>query len=135
MENLRLSHPNLYRSFMTFALISIGLGFNFIFAKPTFNAYDIPKLWIGIVFLSFGISKIFFLNILYNLKIVRILMSLSVAFKIFWGVGTSLTFFTGQTSLQLFVLYVGLAMLELFMLIEPSFNPMSSRKESDARLE
>lgn len=130
-KSLRLSHPNLYRTIMVFAFISIGLGLNFIFTNPTFNPYNIPKEITGTIFLILGIGKLIFLIAVFNLKMVRVVMSLEIAFMIFWGIGTSITFFQGKTSLQLFVLYVGLSLLELFLLIEPSVNPVSQVKEKN----
>lgn len=123
--NIRLSHPNLYYSVMVFACIYIALGLNFFFTTPTFNPYQIPYPIVGAVFLALGISKIVFLNFIRNIKIVRVLMALSVGYSIWWGIGTSITYFQGRTSLQLFVLYAGMAALEIFWLVEPFVNPMT----------
>lgn len=128
-KNMRFSHPNLFRGILSMALISISLGFNFIFTNPTFNPYHIPKALTGSIFLTLGISRLIFLIIIPHLKILRGVMSIGIAWKVFWGIGTSITFFQGLTSLQLFVLYMGLSFLELFFLIEPSVNPYSQRKE------
>lgn len=127
-NKISLSHPNLYRGIMTFAFINIGLGLNFLFTNPTFNPYQIDKLLIGSIFLTLGVSKVTFLNVSRNLKVVRFVMALEVMFMLFWGIGTSITFFQGRTSLQLFVLYAGLAMLELFLLQEPAVNPVTEIK-------
>lgn len=129
--NIRSTHPNLYRSLMTFAVINIGLGLNFLFANPTFNPYGIDKMIVGWVFLALGLAKLIFLNFSRNLKIVRFLLTCEVIFMLFWGVGSSITFFQGKTSLQLFVLYTGLSVLELFLLIEPAINPISELKETN----
>lgn len=129
-SNIRLSHPNLYRSIMTFALMDIGLGMNFLLTNPTFNAYGLDKVVPGVIFFTLGFSKVVFLNFSRNLKIVRILMTAEIIFMIIWGVGTSITFFQGRTSLQLFVLYVGFAVLETFLLIEPIVNPLSEVKKN-----
>lgn len=127
--NVQLSHPNLYRSIMVFALTYVGLGLNFIFTNPTFNPYGIPKEITGSIFLFLGLAKIIFLNLIHNLKIVRALMSLQIVFIVFWGTGTSITFFQGKTSLQLFVLYAGLGFLEYFQLQEPYWNPLTGTKK------
>jgi hypothetical protein len=127
--NLRLSHPNLYRSIMTFAMLSIALGLNFLLTKPTFNPYNIPYWIIGVIFVSLGSLKIVFLNAWRNLRLIRYVMAGEVAFMIFWGTGTSITFFQGKTSLQLFILYVGMAVFEVFLMIEPFFNPMTAQKD------
>lgn len=124
--NIRLTHPNLYRALIAFALINIGLGFNFLFTNPTFNPYMIDKTIIGCTFLVLGLLKITFLQVFRNLKILRLIMAAEVAFMMFWGIGTTITFFRGQTSLQLFVLYAGLSILETCLLLEPVVNPVSA---------
>lgn len=127
--NIRLTHPNLYFSLVVFALINIGLGLNFLFANPTFNPYQIDKTVIGCIFLALGLLKVIFLQFSRNLKILRLVMAGEVVFMLFWGIGTTITFFRGQTSLQLFVLYAGLAALESFLLLEPIVNPVSEVKK------
>lgn len=125
--NINQTHPNMFRSVLTFGLINCALGLNFIFTKPTFNPYEIDKGIIGAIFLALGISKIIFLLLYRNLKAVRFVMFLEIVFMIFWGIGTSITFFQGKTSLQLFVLYAGLAAIETFLLLEPAVNPVTKK--------
>lgn len=127
--NLRHSHPNLYRSITTFAVINVALALNFFGANPTFNPYEIDKNIVGGIFLLLGITKLVFLNVYRSLKIVRFTMTVEIIFMLFWGVGSTITFFTGQTSLQLFILYVGMSINELFLLIEPPVNPVTAQKE------
>lgn len=127
--NIRLSHPNLYRGITTFAVINVALALNFFYANPTFNPFEIDKNIVGVVFLTLGIGKLIFLNLHRSLRVVRGLMAVEIAFMVFWGVGSSITFFTGQTSLQLFVLYLGMAVNELFLLLEPPANPVAGHKE------
>lgn len=127
--NIRFTHPNLYWGILTFACINIGLGLNFLFTMPTFNPYQIDKTIVGSIFLLLGLSKLIFLLLVHNLKAVRVVMALEVAFMIFWGIGTSITFFQGRTSLQLFVLYIGLAVLEITRLTEPGINPLTKVRE------
>lgn len=134
-KNMRLSHPNLFRSITVMAFISIGLGLNFIFTNPTFNPYNIPKELTGTIFLVLGIARLIFLIVNHNLRMLRMVMSTGIAWNVFWGVGTSITFFQGKTSLQLFVLYMGLSFLELFLLVEPSINPYSQLSESKEKNE
>lgn len=129
--NIRLTHPNLYRSLMAFAFINIGLGLNFLLTNPTFNPYGVDKMIVGWIFITLGMLKVIFLNFSRNLRIVRLVITCEIIFMMFWGVGTSITFFQGKTSLQLFVLYVGLSVLETFLLIEPAINPVSKIKEKD----
>lgn len=123
---LKDSHPNLYRSIMVFAFIGIALGLNFFFTNPTFQQYGISKNIIGGIFMALGVGEVIFLNFYRSVKVIRALMAMSVGYMTFWAVGTSLTFFTGQTSLQLFILYIGLALLQLFLLIEPFTNPANA---------
>lgn len=127
--NLRHSHPNLYRGITTFAVINIGLALNFFFTNPTFNPYGIDKNIVGAIFLVLGLSKLTFLNVHRSLRVVRFLMTVEIAFMLFWGGGNTITFMTGQTSLQLFVLYAGMALNELFLLLEPPANPMTGQKK------
>lgn len=129
--NLRKSHPNLYRGITTFAIINIALGLNFFYANPTFNPYQIDKTIVGLVFLILGMSKLIFLNVHRSLKIVRFLMAAEIIFMVFWGIGSTITFFTGHTSLQLFVLYIGLAVQEIFLLLEPPANPMTGESPAN----
>lgn len=128
--NLRKSHPTLYRSITTFALLSIALGLNFIFTTPTFNPYGIPLWIIGSIFITLGCLKLIFLNLYRNLGIVRVVMAAEVGFMVFWGIGSTITFSQGKTSLQLFVLYVGMAVFELFLMVEPFFNPMTAKQDT-----
>lgn len=130
--NIRFSHPNLYRLLVTFSIIHIGLGLNFLLAKPAFNPYGINVYIIGVIFLSLGLSKLFFLMFRRNLRVVRIVMALSIGFTLFWGFGTIFSFLRGQTSLQMFVLYVGLAVIEMSLLLEPLVNPITEKVDVTA---
>lgn len=125
--NLRLSHPNLYRSIWIFAIISLGLGLNFIFLHPTFLAYGIPKVYVGLVFLGLGCMKVFFLEVHRSLKYVRLTLALEILLMLIWGIGTAITVFTGKTSAQLLILYLGLAAFEYILLIEPFAIPKTGR--------
>lgn len=133
--NIRRSHPNLFRGIVTFACINIGLGLNFLLTNPTFNPYNIDKLVVGTIFLALGIGKIVFLLVVYNMNAVRVLMALEIGFAVFWGVGSSITFFQGRTSLQLFVLYIGMAINETFLLLEPIVNPMTAEAKRNGNTE
>lgn len=127
--NIRRTHPNLYKGITTFAVINIALALNFFYANPTFNPFGIDKNIVGAIFLTLGVGKLVFLNVHRSLRVVRFLMAVEIAFMVFWGVGSSITFFTGQTSLQLFVLYLGMAVNEIFLLLEPPANPVAGHKE------
>lgn len=130
--NIRGSHPNLYRSVMVFGCIYIGLGVNFIATTPTFNPYQIPYDFVGALFLALGALKIILLNVLRDLVWLRRIMAAEIMVSLWWGIGASITFFRGQTSLQLPILYAGLSVLEVFLLLEPFMNPLTkveSREE------
>lgn len=125
---IRYSHPNLYKGILTFAVINIALGFNFWFANPTFNPYNIDKTIIGTIFFVLGFGETVFLILPLRIKMIRLLMALNIGFILFWGIGTSITAFQGITSFQLFILYTGLAALQLWQLLEPVINPMTETK-------
>lgn len=125
--DIRRSHPSLFRVICVIGLICVGLGLNFLLASPTFNPYGFPKEVTGGIFLALGISKLFTILALRNLRILRINMALCMGFMLFWGFGTSITYFTGQTSLQLFVLYWGLTAIQLIMMLEPVVNPLTAK--------
>lgn len=124
--NLRNTNPNLYRSLLTIALIYVALGFNFLLTVPTFEQYGIPKNVIGAGFLAQGIAYLLLLHVHRNLGVVRMLLIFSIAYMLFWGVGTTETFFQGKSSLQLCILYFGLAALQAPVLLEPYFNPVTA---------
>lgn len=125
--SIRKTNPNLYLSVMMFALTNVALGFNFLLTTPTFLQFDIPKNAIGWTFMILGISLIVFLNFWRNLKIVRALLIASVAFYLFWGIGTSQTFFQGKSSLQLLILYFGMAFRLIPLILEPFTNPVTDK--------
>lgn len=147
--NVRLSHPTMYYIVMILAGMSVGLGLNFIFANPTFNPYGFPKEITGSIFFALGAGKIISLNgiriwgkirlrewsqsfdvqpIDRNLTIVRKVMTAEVIWMLFWGVGTTVTFFQGKTSLQLFFLYISMVAIEIALMDEPFLNPLTSRR-------
>lgn len=127
--DLRRTHPMLFRGIVTIGLICMGLGLNFIFANPTFNPYGIDKEITGGIFLGLGVMKLLLVLVFKNLLLLRINMALCMMYMLFWGIGTSITYFTGQTSLQLFVLYTGLTAMQLFFLNEPPMNPLTASKK------
>lgn len=125
--NLRITHPNLYYLVMAFGFTYIALGLNFFFTMPTFNPYGIPYPIVGALFLTLGVAKLVFLNVVRRLTVVRLLMALEVALALWWGIGASITFFQGRTSLQLPILYAGLSFIEAFLLLEPFVNPLTKK--------
>lgn len=126
--NIRKSHPTLYRSIMALALMRVALAFNFWFARPTFTPYGIHKNWAGIVFVALGLSQLVFLHLFRDVNKIRLVLALSGAVMLVWGLVNTQQFFAGNASLQLPILYVGIAALQLVLLLEPIVNPMSERK-------
>jgi hypothetical protein len=125
--NLRNTHPGLYRATMVAATASILLGLNFFFLTPTFQVYEASYTIWASVFLGLGVFKIVFLNARRNLKLVRLFMALSVSFLLFFGIGTMQPWIEGEGSLQLPILYLALALLQLPLLLEPFINPWTAR--------
>jgi hypothetical protein len=127
--NLRKTHPGLYRATMVFALANVGLGLNFFFLSPTFQVYEANYFLWASVFMGLGISNIVFLNIRRNLSLARLVMALSFAFFLFFGLGTMQPWIEGEGSLQLPILYLALALLEFPLLLEPFINPWTAKGE------
>lgn len=122
------THPNLYLAVTTLAAINIALGLNFVFLQPTFLIYDSPNLLWGLIFLTLGVGKLVFLNVVRKLKAVRAVMAFAVAYMIFLGVGTTTPFFEGSGSLQLPIMYLSLAALQIPLIVEPFINPWTARR-------
>lgn len=118
--SLREAIRNLYLSVTIFGVVGICLGFNFLLTVPTFEQFGIPKAFIGTGFLALGIALLFVLNIK-NLVAVRLVLMCNIAYMFFWGIGTTQTFFEGTSSLQLFILYWGMAILQVPLVLQPAF--------------
>lgn len=126
---IRLTHPALYRSIMTLSVMSVALAFNFWTSNPTFNPLGIPKNIVGGVFCVLGLSQLFFLNVIHDLRRVRQVLAASLIFMMFWGIINSLQSFAGKASFQLPILYVALAILHYPLLVEAPVNTMTQREE------
>jgi hypothetical protein len=122
------THPNLYRTVMLFAVLSIALGLNFWILAPTFWIYDLPNALWGTIFLALGTAKIVFLNFYRRLRAVRATMAFAVAYFLFLSVGTGQPFVEGQGSLQLPFLYLFCAVIQIPLLLEPFINPWTARR-------
>lgn len=120
-------HPNLYYMITVFCFLNIALGFNFYFSQPTFDPLHIHKNVIGTIFMVLGVSKLLFLNVSRNLKVLRALMAFGVGLLFFWGLANTQQFFAGKSSLQLPLLYLALSFLQFPMLIEPAVNPVTQK--------
>lgn len=129
--NLRATHPNLYRALMTIGVIEFALGLNFLLTTPTFEQFNIPKNVIGAGFLVLGLGFLVFLNVRRSLRTVRVLLIVGIGYMLFWGVGTTETFFKGESSLQLCILYFGLAAIQAPLLLEPFFNPVTANGKEE----
>lgn len=125
--NIRKTHPSLYHSIMTLGVGYIALALNFWGSNPTFNPYGIPKNWVGVVFAALGVSHLVFLNLLRDLRAVRITLAISVAAMLFWGASNAEQFFAGKASLQLPIMYFILAVLQIPLLVEAPVNPMTEK--------
>lgn len=124
---IRNTHPGLYSSIMTISITSMFLALNFWGSNPTFNPYGISKNHVGIVFFVLGASQFLFLNVFRNLRMVRRILAISFSFMGFWAFANTQQFFSGNASLQLPILYLALAVLQLFLLTEAPVNPMTKR--------
>lgn len=127
--NVRKTHPNLWRSVMAYAAINALLGLNFILLHPTFLIYETSNYVWGGTFLTLAAAKIVFLNLYRHLGAVRVAMAAEIAFMFFIAVGATEPFLDGIGSLQNPILYVGLAVLELPLLLEPFINPWTARRD------
>lgn len=127
--DIRKSHPSLYYSIMIIAFMCIAQGFNFLLSTPTFKPYDISNDLIGSIFLVIGLSKIVFLNLYRNLFLVRLNTALGSGFLLFWGITNTQQGFMGKASFQLPIVFIGLALVNLRLLLEPSVNPVTMKKD------
>lgn len=126
--NLRKTNPTLYHSIIAFSTIRIGLAINFWTSSPTFNPYDIPKNIVGVVFFLLGAWQLIFLHLWRDLRKVRVVLAVSSAVMLCWGLVNTQQFFDGNASLQLPILYVGIAAIQMLALLESPVNPMTAKR-------
>ena len=125
---MRKTHPNFYWVLMLLAATGIALGCNFIFLQPAFLIWDGPnELWGGI-FLVISVAKIVALNVYRRLRWLRATMAFTAAYMAFLAVGTAEPYVNGVGSLQLPILYVGLALFQVPLLMEPFVNPETAKQ-------
>lgn len=125
---MRNTHPNLYKTYITYAVLSVALGLNFLFLTPTFMPLDVPKWPIGFTLLACGVTKLMLLVPDLNSIWLRRSMALSVMIYSFWAAALTYDFFRlSQTSLQLPLTYMGLATVGLLLLLEPFTNPATEK--------
>lgn len=125
---IRKSHPALYKAIMTTALMCVALSFNFWFSTPTFNPYGIPKNIVGLIFFVLGASQVVFLNWFHELRLVRLVQTATFVFMLIWGVSNAEQWVNGKSSLQLPILFVAFAFLQIPLLTESPVNPMTEKK-------
>lgn len=125
--HIRKTHPNLYWLVMVLAGMQIALAFNFFILSPTFPIFGAPNVLWGAIFLTVGVSKIIVLNLYRRLRLARAVMAFSWVYVMFIGLGTCQPFLEGTGSLQLPIVYVGMAGVLLILLLEPFFNPLTER--------
>lgn len=124
---LRTSNPGLYHSLLLFGAVNTALGANLFLTTPTFNPYGIPKDFIGAIFTILGAGQLIALGY-HDLRLVRKVSAVSVGFMFFWGLTNTQQVFAGKASLQLPILYIALALLQILRLTESPVNPMTERK-------
>ena len=127
--DLRKTNPNLWRAVLGFAIINISLGFNFLIFHPVFLLWHQSNYLWSAIFLTLGTSKIVFLILKRNLSMVRLTMGAEIGYMMFLAIGATEPVLTNSASMQLPILYVGLAFLELPWLLEPFINPWTARRD------
>lgn len=125
--DIRKTHPNLYWLVMTLAFIEIALGLNFIILHPTFPIYGASNYIWGVIFLMIGFGKIVALNVYRRLRLVRAIMASAAFYMLFLSLGATQPFLEGVGSLQNPILYAGLAAVQIRLLVEPIWNPVTAK--------
>lgn len=126
--NVRKTHPNLYWLLMFLAATGIALGLNFIFLQPTFLIWDAPNVLWGAIFLVVSVARVVALNVYRRLRWVRATMAFSAAYMAFLAIGTCQPFIEGNGSLQLPIIYAGMALLQVPLMFEPFVNPVTAKQ-------
>lgn len=126
---MRKTHPYLYKSCMTIAILSIGLGLNFWFLTPAFMPLKIPKELVAPIFFICGVIKLGLLLFSHNRTYLRLSMALSIVIYLFWAIATTYDFFARSlTSLQLPMFVTGVAVLGLWQLLARFTEPATAEK-------
>lgn len=122
---MRKTNPTTWQKLFVFAVLSTALGLNFIFLTPTFMPFDMPKWPIGLLLVGCGVAKLTLLLVNGSPVIwIRSSMALTVSIYSFWGAILTFEFFRlDQTSLQLPLTYIALALLGVLLLMDPFSNP------------
>lgn len=125
---IRKSHPSLYRSLMVLAIMSVAMAVNFWTSNPTFDPFGIDNNLIGGIFLLIGVWHLVYLNLIHNLKLVRLGSTFAIFFMTAWGLGNMQQSLAGRASFQLPILYLALAGVYYLLLGEPPVNPMTRQQ-------
>lgn len=128
------THPNRYWLIMCFAVMFAALAVNFHFFTPTFLVYGAPNYVWSACFLALSTGLFVFSNLWHTLEGLRLCLSLSVAFLLFFAAGTSEPFIHGEGSLQLPIVYLGLSALAFPVLIEPYVNPWTAARKANGKV-
>jgi len=124
--DLRKTHLNLWRMVMMLAIGNLLLALNFLLMQPTYPIFHAPnELW-GVCFAVLGCAKLFSLLVWHNLSVVRGCMSVAVGYTLLVAAGACEPAIDGVGSLQLAILYGGMAVIQLPLILEPFYNPMTA---------
>lgn len=125
--DLRKSNPELWYSILTSGCSSVLLLLNFWLFTPTFTPYGISKNFAGIAFGLVGLALLTSLIIVRNLRVMRIMLTVSFIWTAFWGGFNTQQWAAGKASLQLPIVLITLAVLQIIMLISPPTNPYAEK--------
>jgi hypothetical protein len=125
--DLRKTHLNLWRMAFLLAVGELLLGANFLLLQPTYPIFHAPnELW-GICFVVVAVSQMLALLVVHSLAFVRGCMSVAVAYTLIVAVGACEPWLDGVGSLQLAILYGGMAVIQIPLILEPFLNPMTNK--------
>lgn len=129
-NSVRNTHRNYWVAVMTFAVLWLALGLNFLILDPTFLIYGAPnRIWAAIFFV-FAVAQMLLLNLRY-LRYLRWQMTVTVGYLVLLAAGTSQPFLDGEGSLQLPIMYIGMSTLMVPWIAEPPSNPSTMTVESN----
>jgi hypothetical protein len=127
--DIRKSHPGLFHLIMVTAILMVLLAVNFWTSNPAFNPYGWSKNWIGVAFFVLGAGQLVFLNVVRDLRIVRLGLALSFAWNIVWAGANTQQIFNGNASWQLPLYILGIAAVQYRLIVEAPVNPMTEKRE------
>lgn len=125
--HVRQTHPNYWVSVMTFSVIYLALSANFLFLHPSFLVFGAPNQVWAAIFLALAVAQVATITS-GRLLWLRRIMACSIVYMAVLAVGTSQPFLDKTGSLQLPILYLGLATLLVPLRAEPPSNPLTMRE-------